>query len=767
MLQEAYSIEDNSPEEDIASFVFDEIPRYQLRANKNIECSQSSWIETPVLSPSVNTDLSPEQCEETFKFFLLSGKRLSQMTRTYHDIEAVVQLLEEKEKDLELAARIGQTLLTKNKEVAFQNDLLEEKLTHALEEASQLRHEVSRKEDLLHIYADDETDSSGATSPSKDLKVYGRLQTHVDGLHHKIQLLEKDKASLLEERSLLFDNSGDRETKEHEMVSDTVRQLGFLQSDLQKANSQILAVTEELTRRNDEADRQQDEISGLLAHIMDLQHKHKELANEHEDLQLHLSAANKSQYELSQEVQSLEERYCKVLNSLDETREESRLMRDSTSDNIFDYDNMFGPQIPFQHSLAAELEISDITFDINEGVRKSPEDLKSCFSNKYSDVRPHKLEERVLQTARYANKHLTNFANNAVQSENPSPAVNVSVSKVARNTSTHSSGLLSPSMGKPGIPGTSDLQQALEKLATVGREGLKVLQKAKSNVMSQMCGSRLDADESSTSETSFEIRLPSSLRKKCMSAPKLRIVKSLEGSTTLHQWKKLADKRKQFQNVDDVADDMPGIIIRCNAAELLKPRHATDIENLHPTRTDSKQYDIFSRDSRSLYFPLNEDSIPVSSLPQSGSSGTFITSDCFSHKPYYNDTSSTVKVPFCNSSSFKSKCLYSRRSFEDSPLGYSGVQSYQTRAGSPAASSQKVLFSHLSTLHHAPQSIALSKPSLRSVKSSPHLQSLAIAPSKECFDGHTSSTTEAPCHSRKTSVDFAHLHGRNNRFSKQ
>ena len=32
-----------------------------------------------------------------------------------------------------------------------------------------------------------------------DLKVYGRLQTHVDGLHHKIQLLEKDKASLLEE----------------------------------------------------------------------------------------------------------------------------------------------------------------------------------------------------------------------------------------------------------------------------------------------------------------------------------------------------------------------------------------------------------------------------------------------------------------------------------------------------------------------------------------------------------------------------------------
>ncbi len=44
-----------------------------------------------------------------------SGDRLSQMTKTYHDVEAVTRLLEEKEKDLELAAKIGQELLERNK----------------------------------------------------------------------------------------------------------------------------------------------------------------------------------------------------------------------------------------------------------------------------------------------------------------------------------------------------------------------------------------------------------------------------------------------------------------------------------------------------------------------------------------------------------------------------------------------------------------------------------------------------------------------------
>ena len=37
------------------------------------------------------------------------------MTKTYHDVEAVTSLLQEKENDLELAAKIGQELLERNR----------------------------------------------------------------------------------------------------------------------------------------------------------------------------------------------------------------------------------------------------------------------------------------------------------------------------------------------------------------------------------------------------------------------------------------------------------------------------------------------------------------------------------------------------------------------------------------------------------------------------------------------------------------------------
>lgn len=42
---------------------------------------------------------------------VLCAERLTQMTRTYDDSDALTRLLEEKERDLELAAHIGKSLL--------------------------------------------------------------------------------------------------------------------------------------------------------------------------------------------------------------------------------------------------------------------------------------------------------------------------------------------------------------------------------------------------------------------------------------------------------------------------------------------------------------------------------------------------------------------------------------------------------------------------------------------------------------------------------
>jgi hypothetical protein len=60
------------------------------------------------LGSFIQAELTPELAGATLDYFVSCGDRLSQMTKTYHDIDAVTRLLQEKEKDLELAAKIGQ-----------------------------------------------------------------------------------------------------------------------------------------------------------------------------------------------------------------------------------------------------------------------------------------------------------------------------------------------------------------------------------------------------------------------------------------------------------------------------------------------------------------------------------------------------------------------------------------------------------------------------------------------------------------------------------
>lgn len=90
------------------------------------------------------SDLSPQFIEETFKYFITSAeRRLLQMTHlssngtnlnlnnNQEDVEALCRLVEEKERDLELAARIGQNLLNDNRTLRERNDELEEEVCKA------------------------------------------------------------------------------------------------------------------------------------------------------------------------------------------------------------------------------------------------------------------------------------------------------------------------------------------------------------------------------------------------------------------------------------------------------------------------------------------------------------------------------------------------------------------------------------------------------------------------------------------------------------
>lgn len=133
--------------------------------------------------------LSNEQAAATLDYLVFSGARVSQMTKTYSDLEAVTRLLGEKEKDLELAAKIGQELLERNRFLDERVAQLEAQAASAADLITQLRHELQQKGDLLRVY-------TRVTGDEDELEI---KSVNVDLLEKKIQELQCDNRKLHEE----------------------------------------------------------------------------------------------------------------------------------------------------------------------------------------------------------------------------------------------------------------------------------------------------------------------------------------------------------------------------------------------------------------------------------------------------------------------------------------------------------------------------------------------------------------------------------------
>ncbi|VDM95680.1 unnamed protein product, partial [Onchocerca ochengi] len=69
------------------------------------------------------------------------------------------KIILQKEKDLELAAKIGQSLLEQNHELQTKNEFLEEALNASNDMVVQLRHDLHIRSNLLRFYTDYDIDS--------------------------------------------------------------------------------------------------------------------------------------------------------------------------------------------------------------------------------------------------------------------------------------------------------------------------------------------------------------------------------------------------------------------------------------------------------------------------------------------------------------------------------------------------------------------------------------------------------------------------------
>uniref|UniRef100_A0A2A4JV16 HAP1 N-terminal domain-containing protein n=2 Tax=Heliothis virescens TaxID=7102 RepID=A0A2A4JV16_HELVI len=304
------------PEVEIVSLLQEHIPKYRLRADSLTQFggyeNQDWFIPSPALPVSdKDLALTPDQIRETLNYFLLCSNRVSQMTKTYNDIEAVTRLLEEKEKDLELTARIGKELLTANGRLEARVTALEGELRSARDHITQLRHDLNAKADLLQVLTNDTEECS---SPEEQEAANAAL------LRKRTGALERENRALREEATRLAAGADSAELAERQLLRDIAHQLA-------SANSEASALGSELVEERQRSADLQQQLDSINSRLAVSERNYQQLSAEHEHTLRILEITKENQNALAAELADTKERYVEVAAHLAEAQEQLRALR--------------------------------------------------------------------------------------------------------------------------------------------------------------------------------------------------------------------------------------------------------------------------------------------------------------------------------------------------------------------------------------------------------------------------------------------------------
>ncbi|XP_033935155.1 trafficking kinesin-binding protein 2 isoform X1 [Pseudochaenichthys georgianus] len=530
------------------------------------------WAVSPGCSPDDGTGqltaISPMLAEETFRYMtylalepsshshpgsqslskVLSGDRVEQMTKAYNDIDVVSHLLAERDRDLELAARIGQSLLQRNHLLQERNEAIEEQLAQTVDQVHQLQHELSKKDELLRMVAsaseERETDSSVSPPLRQPPALRGNTTSstlsQLENLQSKLQDLEEENLALRSEACQLKTDTITYEEKEQQLVSDCVK-------ELRESNGQIVSLTDELSHKNEDLLRHQEEIAQLLSQIVELQHRVKELALEKEELRIHLQASKESQRQLTAELDELADRNAECLEMLHESQEEIRELRNKNTPSAGMRRHLSYGLYPMD-SLAAEIE-GTMRRELSVDEETVSQDQRLS-------------QRRVFQTVRSINSSSSRPAS----ATPPIPGSGQS-SLVMTAQPFQSNQGEEVRIGQPGCPGGNDLNRALHRLSLrrqnfmCERRFFQAEREKKMQALSETdgessgCVSPMGSNMSSFSNLS-ELSFSSSVFRTFL-PEKLQIVKPMEGSLTLHHWQQLAQP-----HLATILDPHPGVVTK-------------------------------------------------------------------------------------------------------------------------------------------------------------------------------------------------------------
>uniref|UniRef100_A0A1I8IXV5 HAP1 N-terminal domain-containing protein n=1 Tax=Macrostomum lignano TaxID=282301 RepID=A0A1I8IXV5_9PLAT len=189
------------------------------------------------------------------------------------DIEEIKQQLEERDKELALAASLGNDLLDRNRELESKCENLEKLLAS---ERDALRHELSMKEELLVIYAMNEDRQQSKQAASRSLSVENASSLQKASLERRLHQLESENSEL-RAAAAAASAANDRQRwgpdaeRETALVKDCVRQLA-------ESNLHIKSLADNLNQRTEMYMEQQNEITQLFAKNVSLESKVKRVS---------------------------------------------------------------------------------------------------------------------------------------------------------------------------------------------------------------------------------------------------------------------------------------------------------------------------------------------------------------------------------------------------------------------------------------------------------------------------------------------------------
>ncbi|KFO07179.1 Trafficking kinesin-binding protein 2, partial [Balearica regulorum gibbericeps] len=554
------------PEVELVSMLEEQLPDYKLRVDSLYLYENQDWIQSPACHGHLPEITSPVHDEEPFRYMIIGTDNVEQ--KTYSDADMVKHLLAEKDRDLELAARIGQALLKRNHLLMEQNEALEEQLGQTLDRVNQLQHELSKKDDLLRIVSiaseESETDSSCSTPLrfNESFNVSHDL-LQLDVLQDKLRELEEENLALRSKACHLKTETITYEEKEQQLVNDCVK-------ELRQTNAQISRITEELSEKSEELVRYQEEISSLLSQIVDLQHKLKEHVIEKEELKLHLQASKDAQRQLTAELHELQDRNAECLGMLHESQEEVKLLRSRASSiSCLCHPQSCGA-FPVD-SLAAEIEGT-----MRKELNKRDESVLSKQKGQ---------QKRVFDTVKVAN--VTHGRSSSFPAPLPIPGSNRSSvvmtakpfqsgvhqleshTRMTQRTSSEKNVKDTHHTGQPGTPGDNDLVTALHRLSLRRQNYLSEKQffeeewERKMHLLAEQkegasgCSTPTESCFSLGANSEFTDLSASSSNLRVLLPEKLQIVKPIEGSQTLFHWQQLARP-----NLGTILDPRPGVVTK-------------------------------------------------------------------------------------------------------------------------------------------------------------------------------------------------------------